>query len=302
MTVSRPLLAICCALLVSTAHSQQSPGAATIMARVAANQDQAEANRTHYVYVQHARVTSRKGQRVICEEITDSRVTPSASGSHMQLLSLNGRLLQNHTYLTYTKPLATNSAEPLADTSHDSVNINISDDDRDMVESMRSSFTQDDAKDGINKRLFPLTSSSQTDYVFHLVGRERMNGRDVFHLDFHPKDKDDFSWKGDAYIDAAAYQPVVVSTGMSRNIPLAVRTLLGTNVPGLGFTVTYAPQPDGLWFPVSFGTEFKVHVLFFFSREILIDAQNRDFEKTHVDSKIVSSGDPVTPQTNSRTK
>lgn len=55
-------------------------------------------------------------------------------------------------------------------------------------------------------------------------------------------------------------------------------------------------QPDGVWFPVSFGTEFKLHVLFFFSREIIIDAQNSDFEKTHVSSKIVSGGDIVKPQ------
>jgi hypothetical protein len=64
----------------------------------------------------------------------------------------------------------------------------------------------------------------------------------------------------------------------------------------LGFTVVYAPQPDGLWFPVSFGTEFKLHVLFLFSREIIINAQNSDFEKTHVNSKIVNAGETVPPQ------
>jgi hypothetical protein len=74
---------------------------------------------------------------------------------------------------------------------------------------------------------------------------------------------------------------------MSRKIPFAVRTLLGTNVPGLGFSIVYAPQPDGVWFPVNFGTEFRLRVLFFFSREITINAENRDFEKTHVDSKII---------------
>jgi hypothetical protein len=136
---------------------------------------------------------------------------------------------------------------------------------------------------------------SQSDYVFRLIGREHVKGRDVFHLEFHPKEKDEYGWKGDAYIDAGAYQPVVVSSAMARKVPFAVRTLLGTNLPGLGFTVVYAPQPDGVWFPVSFGTEFKIHVLFFFSREILIDAQNRDFEKTHVSSKIVGSEDPFTP-------
>jgi hypothetical protein len=37
-------------------------------------------------------------------------------------------------------------------------------------------------------------------------------------------------------------------------------------------------------------------VLFFFSREIIIDAQNSDFEKTHVSSKIVGEGEPVQPR------
>lgn len=79
---------------------------------------------------------------------------------------------------------------------------------------------------------------------------------------------------------------------MARKVPYAVRTLLGTNLPGLGFTVTYAPLPDGVWFPVSFGTEFKVHLLFFYSRGITINVENRDFEKTHVTSDVVGIEEP----------
>jgi hypothetical protein len=82
---------------------------------------------------------------------------------------------------------------------------------------------------------------------------------------------------------------------MARKIPFAVRTLLGTDVPGLGFTITYAPQPDGVWFPVTFSTEFKIHVLYFFHRQIILDAQNRDFEETHVTSRIVGDATPVDP-------
>ena len=74
---------------------------------------------------------------------------------------------------------------------------------------------------------------------------------------------------------------------MAKNIPIAVRILLGTSLPGLGFAVTYAPQPDGVWFPASFGTEFKINVLFFFHRNIALSVENRDFEKTHVDSRIL---------------
>ena len=73
-------------------HAQE-PDAAAIMARVAANQDRSEAERVHYIYVQHAKVTSHKGKTVRCEEITDSRVTPTEAGSAQQLLKLDGRLL-----------------------------------------------------------------------------------------------------------------------------------------------------------------------------------------------------------------
>jgi hypothetical protein len=276
------------------ATSDPLPAAETVMAKVAINQDQAEAERAHYVYVQHAKMVSRIGDHVMCEEITDYRITPSSDGSHAELLKLDGRQLENHKYLSYNA-LPPDESAPKKEEDNDSISVTIKDDslDRDLVENMRSNLIHDKSKDGISAHLFPLTSKDQADYAFHMVGRERMNGRDVYHISFRPKDKDDFGWNGDAYIDTTAYQPVLVTTGMARKIPFAVRTFLGTNLPGLGFTVTYAPQPDGVWFPVSFSTEFKIHVLFFFHREIILDAQNREFEKTHVTSKMVGEATPV---------
>jgi hypothetical protein len=296
------LIAFGLALVCSNTHAEQRvepealPTAESVMALVAANQDRAEADRLHYLYLQHAHVVSLKGKTVMCEEVTDSRVEPLSSGSNQELLKLDGRVLQKRNYVAYTSSLAKHNGKTQKEADDDSISIDSQDTDRELVESMRSNLTNDKSKDGIGAHLFPLTSKGQSDYLFHLVGREHINGRDVFHINFHPKDKDDFGWKGDAYIDTTAYQPVIVRTTMARKIPFAVRAFLGTNLPGLGFTVVYAPQPDGVWFPVSFGTEFKLHVLFFFSREILIDAQNSKFEKTHVNSRIVSSGDSVQPQ------
>ncbi len=278
------------------------PSADQIMARVATNQDRSEAERAHYVYVQHAKTVSRKGSTVMCEEVTDYRVTPTQTGSQEQLLNVDGRLLTKHKYVRYRALLpnvdASNKpveSKPKVESDPDAQTISIGEEtaDRDLVEHVRANLIHDNSKDGINSRLFPLTSKAQTEYLFRLAGGERLNGRDVYHIVFHPKAKDEFGWKGDAYIDSGAYQPVVVSTDMARKLPLAVRTLLGTNVPGLGFTIVYAPQPDGVWFPVSFGTEFKLHLLYFFRREIIIDAQNRNFERTHVDSRIVSEDTPA---------
>lgn len=283
------------AILLASAAAAQQPDAKTIMARVAANQDQSEAERAHYVYLQHARTASRKGKTVRCEEITEVRVVPTESGSHQQLLKLQGRLLGKHgQYQTYDH-LAPDKDNPHSDleAGQQDLSITVGDDnmDRDLVEHMRNNFTNDRSKDGIAAGLFPLTSKVQAQYQYRLVGRERITGRDVFHITFVPTDKDDFGWKGDAYIDTEAFQPVLVHTTMSRKLPFAVRTLLGTSLPGLGFTVTYAPQssglPGGLWFPVTFGTEFKMHVLFFINREITLNAENRNFEQTHVTSTIL---------------
>ena len=295
------------------------PSAESVMARVGENQDKAEAERAHYVYVQHAKMVSRRGNKVMCEEITDYRMTPSSGGSQEQLLKLDGRQLTKHQYLTYhaLPPKEPKMDEPAAkhegskgetqdgakdpekkeDEHHDTIRVSINDDsmDRDIVENMRWNLIHDKSKDGISAHLFPLTSKDQADYIFRMVSRERMNGRDVFHISFRPKKKDDFGWSGDAYVDTTANQPVLITTAMARKIPFAVRTLLGTNLPGLGFTVTYAPQPDGVWFPVTFSTEFKIHVLFFFHREIILDAQNREFEKTHVTSRIVGEATEVEP-------
>lgn len=293
------------ALCVTSLHAQQAPPptAEAIMAKVAANQDSAEDARRHYVYIQHAKVISRKGHTVMCEETTDTRITPTENVSTAELIKLDGRLMHKGKYYPYTS-LPTKDEnrkdehgkdhdKAKVKTDHDSYNINLDEDDtdRDLVENMRSNLTRDkDSKDGIDTRLFPLTSKAQADYLFHLAGQEKMNGHDVFHIGFQPKVKDDFGWKGDAYIDTTSFQPVVVRTEMSRKIPFAVRTMLGTNVPGLGFNIVYAPQADGVWFPVNFGTEFKLRLLFFFSRNITINAENHDFEKTHVDSKIVLPG------------
>jgi hypothetical protein len=310
------LLACSCCLI----HAKQRPrtddlpSAESVMARVGENQDRAEAERARYVYVQHAKMVSRRGNTVMCEEITDYRITPSTEGSHEQLLKLDGRQFSKHQYLAYqalppqsvppdsrqndapkqeVPPTqnrdAPKDAEKKDPDHHDTLRVTINDDnmDRDLVENLRWNLTHDKSKDGIAAHLFPLSSKEQANYVFRMIGRERLNGRDVFHISFRPRKKDDFGWSGDALIDTTAYQPVLITTGMARKIPFAVRTLLGTNLPGLGFTVTYTPQPDGVWFPASFSTEFKIHVLFFFHRQIILDAQNRNFEKTHVTSRIL---------------
>jgi hypothetical protein len=302
------------------------PTADQIMSKVAANQDRTEAARTRYIYLQHVRAVSRKTNgKVMCEEITDTRVSPRAKGSHQDLVKLDGRAWQKNQYIHYASLQNQEMTEPKAKQAK-TERQDLDGLDVDLVENLRKNLTNDgsadteesargktgthihvdvadegQSKDGLAKGLFPLTSKRQQDYLFQLIGQQKMNGRDVYHVSFRPKDKSDFDWKGEAFIDTAEFEPVVVYTEMSRKIPLAVRTLLGTNLPGLGFSVTYDRQPDGVWFPVSFGTEFRMRVLFFIARDISMSLTNTHFEKTHADVrildgvKVVQNSAPASP-------
>jgi hypothetical protein len=287
-------------LLIAVPACAQQLTATDIMSRVAANQDRSEAARTHYLYVQHAHTLSRKGNTIRCEEVTDDRIIPTDKGSQQELLALDGRLLYKGKYLHYTHLQSQDAKQQQNTATPPDNDLPIGDDDPmdlDLVENMRRNLIADRSKDGIGAGLFPLTSKIQADYLYTLAGTGPINGRNCYHITFRPRDKDDYGWKGDAWIDAKAFQPVLVHTTMARNIPFAVRTLLGTSVPGLGFTVTYAPEPadtpDALWFPVTFGTEFKLHVLFVFNRTIVLDVRNRDFEQTHVHSTILDAAPPA---------
>src|SRR5581483_4638861 len=111
------------------------------------------------------------------------------------------------------------------------------------------------------------------------MGAETYRDRRVFRVAFTPKQHSE--WKGEALIDAAESQPVFVATKLAHGIPLPVKALLGTDVRGLGFSVSYQKFADGVWFPVSYGGEFSLHVLFFYKRTISISMTNTDFR--HVD-------------------
>jgi hypothetical protein len=74
---------------------------------------------------------------------------------------------------------------------------------------------------------------------------------------------------------------------------MAVRTVLGTDVPGLGFGIQYARVDKDLWFPSSYGTEFGVHALFLLNRTLTESTENTNFRRATVDSRIEFPDDPA---------
>ena len=262
-----------------------------IMARVAANQDRSEALRKEYVYKQHIHIATHKpNSRMMREETADYDVVPLPDGIQKQLKLLKGRYWNKGKYVDFQgDPVP---VDPSTDTdmihklrNHEPV-PEADRTDAALIRNLRNDLLNDKSKDGLARDLFPLTSEEQKGYEFKLLGQEVEAGRNVYHIAFTPKDEEEPTWAGEAFIDAAEFQPVRVFTKMAGRIPLLVRKMW-FDLPGFGFNVVYRRQEDGVWFPSSFGTEFQMQfgAQFFSNRDISISLGNSGFEHTHVETK-----------------
>ena len=54
----------------------------------------------------------------------------------------------------------------------------------------------------------------------------------------------------------------------------------------------YQKFDDRLWFPVTYGGEFKLKAVFFYARRIAMSMQNSGFERAVVSSKVKFGGVP----------
>jgi hypothetical protein len=251
---------------------QPSPSVDEIMARVAANQDRAEQARAEYVYQQRIHVaTLRTNGKLAREETADYLVAPTPDGTKKELKHIEGRYWHKGKYLTF-------QGEPVPQDGWV---------DSSLVQSFRDDLSNDKSKDGLGRDLFPLTSGEQKQYHFDLLGEDTVKGRRVYRVRFRPRDKSELTWAGEAMIDAEEFEPIRVYTKLSRRIPFFVRTLLGTDVPGIGFNVEYKRFDEGVWFPVSFGTEFRLRAVFFINRDITVALANSAFQRAKVQSRIL---------------
>jgi hypothetical protein len=251
---------------------QSPPSENEIMSRVAANQDRAVKQRAEYVYRQQIRVISRKTNgRLMRDETTDYLVTPTPDGTKKELKQVVGRAWSKGHYTEITK-----------DTGCHACGLDWS-----LVDGLRDGVANEHSKDGLARDLFPLTTDQQKNYRFELEGEKTTEGRRAWRIRFVPRDRHDIAWAGEALIDCRDYQPLRVHTKLLRKLPLFVRAVLGTSLPGIGFDVEYQRFGDGVWFPVSFGTEFRLRAIFFIKRDISISLKNSGFEHVHVKSKVL---------------
>ena len=268
------LIAIFSAL--AAAAAAQAPDVGTIMDRVGRNQAQAVAARQEFTFHQKQLLRLVRGNgKLAREENREYDVTPDGHGVRKELLRLDGRYAYKGKYVTYDRP----------GYKHKGLDV-----DGDLIRDLSESTTNDShSRDGIGADLFPLTTDEQRKYDFKLLAAEPYRGREVYRISFEPKphqESDEASWKGEALIDAAEFQPVSVHTELAARIPRAVKILLGTDIKGLGFSVTYRKFEDGVWFPVSYGGEFEVRAVFFYKRTISVNLTNTEFHRTSVNSTV----------------
>jgi hypothetical protein len=271
---SMRLLAI--AVMGTIGAAGQGLDVGEIMARVAANQTRSMEARRDYTYHQKQLLRMVRGSgKVAREEKREYDVTPAANGSRKELAHFEGKYESKGQYVSYEEP------------GYEYKEMDI---DGELIGEMSEEMTNDEhSRDGIGCDLFPLSEKEQRKYNFQLLGRERYRGSDVYRVKFLPKphrESNEAAWKGEALIDAAEFQPVFVHTSLASKIPLKVKVLLGTNIKGLGFSLSYQKFEDGVWFPVSYGGEFEVRAVFFYKRKISVAMSNGDFRRTRVDSRV----------------
>jgi hypothetical protein len=246
------------------------------MARVAASQDRSQALRKQYVYKQQIHILTHKpGGKLMREETANYNVVPTPDSTKKKLTLLTGRYWHKGRYEQFT-------GEPKPE--EDSL-------DGDLINGLRDDLSDDGAKDGLARHWFPLTSEEQKDYAFKLLGQKVQQGRSVYHISFQPNNTDGVAWAGEVYIDAAEFEAVRVFTKLAGRIPLMIRILLGTDVRGIGFNVVYQRQPDGVWFPATVGTDFRICARFVINRRVSLSLENSAFERLHVASRTKVIGD-----------
>ncbi len=269
--------------------AQQPEPADIIMAKVAVNQDRAQEMRKAFIYHQSMLIRFKRGNgKLAREEEREYVVMPTEKGFKKDLTHFVGKYEKGGKLIEYDKP------------GYQYKGIDI---DGGFANSLADDLTNDkDSRDGFGKDPLPLTARMQEKFTFRLEGKEDYRGTQVYRITFTPKklslfdcDDDDAScWAGEALIDVNEYQPVLVTSWLAKSIPKAVQILLGTNLKHLGFKVAYKKFDDGLWFPVTYGSEFEVRGLFFYKRTIALAATNSGFRKADVTSTVVF-GLPMLP-------
>jgi hypothetical protein len=198
------------------------------------------------------------------EEKREYTVTPTVDGTTKELIHFEGQFEHGGKLHPYYQP------------GYHKKDVDV---DADLIEGLARDLTNaKKSRDGINPQLFPLTREKQAKYRFLLEGTELYKGRRAYRITFQPREDDEFGWAGEVLVDAEEFQPIRVSTHLNKRLPRVVTIGLGTNLKQAGFTLAYQRVAENVWFPASYGTEFRLDVLWFYKRVITMSLTAGDFK------------------------
>lgn len=263
-----------------------------IMEKMAARMEAALDARRQYVYRQsvRARILKTNGQRAR-EEKREYTATPGPERTEKHLDSLAGEYHKSKKeIIRYDQPgFKKEGLDIDGEVMEDLV--------KSLVDSRKS-------RDGIPHSAFPLRTKDLPGYKFTYLAAAEVQGRPVHRIGFEPRkkenclvlgddddegdDEDDCTtaWKGEAWVDTEDLQPVRLFSDSTFRMPRAVKMFLGTNLQQVGFNVNYVRVAPGVWFPSSYGSEFRVDVLFKYKRVITLSLESKEFQKAGADSTI----------------
>ena len=265
--------------------AQAAPDAAAIMAKVAANVEAATDARRQFVYHQSVRSSLvRASGQIARVEKREYSVFPGEKATEKKMISFHGEYWHGKQMIPYTDP------------GHKYKGLDI---DGELIAEVTEDLVNDkNSRDGIPHSLFPLSTKDLPSYKFTMRGQSEIQGRTAYQIGFEPVRKqncvtigednecDGPVWMGDAWVDAAELQPVRILTHLAFAVPWGIRVFLGTNLRQTGFSITYTRAAENVWFPATYGTEFRLNVLWGYKRTVTLSMESKDFQRTDAKSNI----------------
>jgi len=249
------------------------PAAEEIMAKVGENQDRAEVLRSRYVYRQKLRARLvRTNGKLAREEFRTYDVFPGAKESEKKLVEFKGGYESKGKWHEYSEP------------GFEYKDVDL---DGDLIDDLSNDLVNDaHSRDGFDTDLFPLTSAKQEKYTYQLLGTSQVDGRTAWRIKYAPRKKWEGWFGGEALIDTEDHEPISVYSKQAFKIPWGVRVFLGTNLEQVGFTLNYKRIAPGVWFPVSYGTEFRFGLLWRYKRVVTMSLSSSHFREAGADSTV----------------
>ncbi len=254
--------------------------AASIMAKLAANVEKSTDARRQYVYEQAVRSSLvRTNGQAARQEKRRYSVLPTEKGTEKKLVTFEGEYRKGKQMVPYSDPVF----------KYKDMDI-----DGDVMRELTDDLVNDKkSRDGIPHSLFPLRSQDLSGYKFTMKGKSEFKGRPLYQIAFEPVKKETcvnigsdngdcegHPWMGEAWVDAEEFQPVRIDTHLAFQIPWGVRVFLGTNLRQTGFAITYIRVAENVWFPATYGTEFRFNVLWGYRRTVTLSLESKAFKKT----------------------